>query len=145
MTVKREFEIAGRDFSNAGKVSTQIKDMLRTVGYSSDVIRRLAIAAYEAEMNVVMYAHTGHLTIDLDPQRVRVVLEDAGPGIADIEQAMQPGFSTATEELRQLGFGAGMGLPNIRRNTDEFDISSRVGEGTRLEFAVRTDGSEEQV
>lgn len=142
MTVRREFDIVGRDFSNAGKVSTQIKDILRTVGYSSDVVRRLAIAAYEAEMNVVMYARNGHLTIDLDPREVRVVLQDAGPGIPDVALAMQPGFSTATDEMRQLGFGAGMGLPNIKRNADEFAVESRVGEGTRLEFMVRTGRSE---
>lgn len=138
MSVTREFEIVGNDFANAGRVSTEIKAMLSSVGYPRDVIRRLAIAIYEAEMNVVMYAQRGRLTLQLDPERVRVVLEDQGQGIADIELAMQEGYSTATHEMRERGFGAGMGLPNIRRNSDVFALDSEVGRGTRLDFAVLT-------
>jgi anti-sigma regulatory factor (Ser/Thr protein kinase) len=138
MGFTRQFEIVGDDFANAGKVSTEIKALLKNVGYSSDAIRRLVIAVYEAEMNVVMYAKHGRLTLELAPHRLHVVLDDDGPGIPDIGLAMQEGYSTATPEMRERGFGAGMGLPNIQRNTDRFDIASVVGRGTRLDFAVLT-------
>jgi serine/threonine-protein kinase RsbT len=133
--------MSGGDFTNAGRVSTAIKAMLKAVGYPSDVIRRLAIATYEAEMNVVMYARHGRLALTLDPEHIRVVLQDEGPGIPDIPLAMQEGYSTATDEMRERGFGAGMGLPNIRRNTDHFEITSEVGRGTRLEFTVQATGA----
>ena len=103
-------------------------------------MRRVAIAAYEAEMNIVMYAAHGSLRLSVTPQSVTVLAEDVGPGIADIDLAMQEGYSTATPEMREMGFGAGMGLPNIRRNADEFDISSAVGVGTRLVIRVRQAG-----
>lgn len=111
--------------------------MLKTVGYPGDTVRRLAIATYEAEMNVVMYARRGLLRVNLEPDAVRVVLCDEGPGIPDIELAMREGYSTATDEMRQRGFGAGMGLPNIRRNTDAMKIRSEVDRGTNLDFTVR--------
>jgi anti-sigma regulatory factor (Ser/Thr protein kinase) len=100
------------------------------------VVRRFVIAVYEAEMNVVMYADRGVLTLLLSPQRLEVVVRDEGPGIPDIELAMKEGYSTATEEMRQRGFGAGMGLPNIRKNADAMSIESDVGSGTRLRFSV---------
>ncbi len=142
MSFTREFEIAGGDFANAGRVSTEIKAALKSVGYPSDAVRRLAIAMYEAEMNVVLYAHHAHVTLTLDPSDVGIVLEDEGPGIADIDKALTEGFSTATHEMRERGFGAGMGLPNIRRNADEFEISSEVGRGTTLCFGVHTGAGE---
>ena len=136
MSFIREFEIEGGNFANAGRVSTEIKRLLRGVGCPGDVIRRVAIAAYEAEMNVVMYAQSAHVTLTIDPATVRVVIEDEGPGIPDVDQAMREGFSTATQEMRERGFGAGMGLPNIRRNADRLEIDSEVGRGTRLEFEM---------
>lgn len=136
MSFQRDFEIVGDDFANAGRVSTEIKAILRGIGFPGDVVRRLVIAVYEAEMNVVMYADRGILTLMLSPQRLEVVVKDEGPGIPDIELAMKEGYSTATEEMRQLGFGAGMGLPNIRKNADAMSIDSQVGSGTRLHFLV---------
>jgi anti-sigma regulatory factor (Ser/Thr protein kinase) len=139
MSFTKEFEIEGDDFANAGRVSTEIKAMLKSIGYPADVIRRTAIAAYEAEMNVVMYADTAHVNLTLEPGAIHVVVADEGPGIPDIDRAMQEGFSTATDEMRERGFGAGMGLPNIRRNADEFAIESEVGQGTRLDITVRAE------
>ncbi len=135
--VKRQFEILGDDFANAGSVSTEIKALLKTVGYPEQAVRRVAIAVYEAEMNVVMYARRASVVVDLDAECVRIVIDDDGPGIADVEVAMREGYSTATDRMRQLGFGAGMGLPNMRRNADELAIESEVGQGTRVHLMVR--------
>jgi anti-sigma regulatory factor (Ser/Thr protein kinase) len=117
-------------------VSTEIKGMLKELGVDAAIIRRVAIATYEAEMNVVMYADQANLTLEVTPRAITITVVDRGPGIPDIELAMQEGYSTATAEMRELGFGAGMGLPNIRRNADEFTITSTVGKGTRLEITV---------
>ncbi|MBN2199233.1 MAG: ATP-binding protein [Candidatus Aminicenantes bacterium] len=133
----RTFEIAGGDFSKAGHVSMEIKDILQELGISSDLIRRTAIAAYEAEMNIVMYAARGTLRLDLSPQALVIEVADEGPGIPDIDKAMTEGFSTATPEMREMGFGAGMGLPNIKRNSDDFSIRSTVGRGTDLRLSFR--------
>ncbi len=130
------FVIEGRDFARAGSASTEIKSILKTLGVNALVIRRVAIAAYEAEMNAVMYADRATLTFTVTPEDVRMAVDDSGPGIADIELAMQEGWSTATHEMREMGFGAGMGLPNIRKNADEFTIRSEVGKGTRLEILI---------
>jgi anti-sigma regulatory factor (Ser/Thr protein kinase) len=130
------FGILGKDFFNAGCVSTEIKSILKELGINSAVIRRVAIATYEAEMNVVMYAHEAALTLSVTPKAIRVLVDDRGPGIADISLAMQEGFSTATKEMREMGFGAGMGLPNIKKNSDLFAITSTPGKGTRLEISV---------
>jgi anti-sigma regulatory factor (Ser/Thr protein kinase) len=100
------------------------------------VIRRVAIAAYEAEMNVVMYAERATMTFSVTPEAVRIVVEDSGPGIPDVALAMQEGWSTATREMREMGFGAGMGLPNIKRNADTFAINSEPGKGTRLDITI---------
>lgn len=128
------FEINGADFGNAGSISTKIKEILQEIGIDSSIIRRAAIAAYEAEMNVVMYAERGELHFNLTPEKLHLKLQDEGPGIEDIELAMQEGYSTATDEMREMGFGAGMGLPNIKRNADKFEISSIPGKGTTLEI-----------
>ncbi|MFQ6038728.1 MAG: ATP-binding protein [Candidatus Aminicenantales bacterium] len=130
----QKFEIAGKDFGKAGRVSTQIKEILQEIGIDPSVVRRAAIAVYEAEMNVVMYADQGTLTMGISPDKIRFRVEDEGQGIADIELAMQEGFSTATEEMREMGFGAGMGLPNIKKNADKFRIASIPGKGTTLEI-----------
>ena len=128
--------IRGKRFVDAGKVSTEIKSMLKELGVSPEIIRRVAIATYEAEMNVVMYAEEAKVTVELTSHEIKIVIDDRGPGIADVELAMQEGFSTATREMREMGFGAGMGLPNIRRNSDDLKIGSRVGEGTKVEITV---------
>jgi anti-sigma regulatory factor (Ser/Thr protein kinase) len=132
----RLFEIRGGDIANAGRVSTEIKDLLKRMGIDASIIRRVAIASYEAEMNVVMYARRAMVALTVTPGLIALRFEDEGPGIPDIEQAMLEGFSTATPEMREMGFGAGMGLPNIRRNSDEFSIDSTVGRGTRLSIRV---------
>ncbi len=128
------FEIIGRDFSNAGKISTSIKEILQEIGIDHSIIIRASIALYEAEMNVVMYAHRGTLTLNITPEKLHFKIEDEGPGIKDIDLAMKEGFSTATDEMREMGFGAGMGLPNIKKNTDLFKINSNPGKGTTLDM-----------
>jgi anti-sigma regulatory factor (Ser/Thr protein kinase) len=134
------YSVLGRDFANAGKVSTQIKDMLKRLGVHPTVVRRIAIVSYEAEMNLVMYATRGKVMLNVSSEDITLRIEDEGPGIPDINLAMQEGYSTATAEMREMGFGAGMGLPNIRRNADEFNISSELGQGTRLYIRVKQTG-----
>lgn len=131
------YEIEGGDFSSAGKASSDIKKTLKQLNIDPQIIRRIAIALYEAEVNVVAHAYKGVMQVDLDPQKIKIVLDDEGPGIDNIEKAMQEGFSTASDEVRQMGFGAGMGLPNIKKNTDEMLLTSVPGKGTRLEIMVR--------
>jgi serine/threonine-protein kinase RsbT len=126
------YQVLGRDFANAGKVSTSIKDTLKRLGISPAVVRRVAIVSYEAEMNLVMYATRGKVTLSVSQEAVMLNIDDEGPGIPDISLAMQEGYTTATAEMREMGFGAGMGLPNIRKNADEFNLSSEVGRGTKL-------------
>lgn len=132
--LSHKFEITGGDFSNAGKSSTSIKEILQEVGIDPSIIIRAAIAAYEAEMNVVMYARRAALTLNITPKKLHLKLEDEGPGIKNIDMAMQEGFSTATDEMREMGFGAGMGLPNIKKNADKFEISSIPDKGTTLDI-----------
>jgi serine/threonine-protein kinase RsbT len=134
----QEFYITGGDFSSAGTVSTEIKSILKEIGFHPTVIRRAAIACYEAEMNVTMYADKATVRLSATPASIRIQFEDKGQGIADIGLAMQEGYSTATPEMREIGFGAGMGLPNIKKNSDLFDISSEVGKGTRLDITINT-------
>ncbi|MFQ6083236.1 MAG: ATP-binding protein [Candidatus Aminicenantia bacterium] len=134
--LQQKYKIKGKDFGNAGSVSTRIKDVLKEIGINSSTIRRVAIATYEAEMNVVMYANQGTLTLILNPQLIEILIDDEGPGIEDINLAMQEGYSTATEEMREMGFGAGMGLPNIKKNSDEFEISSIVNQGTKVKIII---------
>jgi serine/threonine-protein kinase RsbT len=131
-----KFSIQGRDFERGGDVSAKIKSILKDLGIAPDVIRRLSIANFEAEMNVIMYADAAELELRILPHAVQVVMADRGQGIPNIELAMQEGWSTATEEMRQRGFGAGLGLPNIKRNADEFAIESTVGVGTTLRYSV---------
>lgn len=132
--LSRLYTIASADFSRAGQVSTQIKELLQEIGIVSSIIRRVAISTYEAEMNVVMYAKKAELFLSISPERINIRICDTGQGIQDIGLAMQEGFSTATDEMRELGFGAGMGLPNIKRNADEFNISSVLGKGTTVDI-----------
>jgi serine/threonine-protein kinase RsbT len=133
-TLVQEYLIKGWDFARAGEASCEVKNTLKQIGISQDVIRRVAIASYEAEMNVVMYARQGKIRCEIDTTQIKITIEDEGPGIADINLALREGFSTATSEMREMGFGAGMGLPNIKRNSDVFEITSIVGRGAKLKM-----------
>lgn len=137
---RQDFLVKGGDFAKAGAVACRIKDLLKDLGLDTRTIRRAAIASYEAEMNVIMYAREGRVNLAVSPQEVRITVDDRGPGIADVDLAMTEGYSTATREMRELGFGAGMGLPNIKKNADVFHIDSQSGRGARLEIIIRANG-----
>ncbi len=129
-----EFDIVSGDFSMAGRASSQIKKVLKQLQVEPKVIKRIVVAIYEAEVNVVAHSLGGKLTALFDEKGIEIELKDNGPGIADIDLAMQTGYSTASKQVRNMGFGAGMGLPNIKKNTDELAIKSKVGVGTTLTF-----------
>lgn len=131
-----EYKIEGGDFTKAGYASSQVKRSLKQLNVDPKVIKRVVVALYEGEVNIVAHAYHGNILIDIDTNKIRITLIDQGPGISNIEQAMQMGFSTATPEVREMGFGAGMGLPNIKNNSDEFKLESEVGVGTKLEILV---------
>jgi serine/threonine-protein kinase RsbT len=131
------FSIRGNDFEHGGSVAARVKVILKQLGIPSDAIRHLSISNFEAEMNVIMYADEATLELQVLPGEVRIILADRGPGIPDLDLAMEEGYSTATPEMRQRGFGAGLGLPNIKRNSDVFEITSTVGVGTTLRYAVQ--------
>ena len=130
------YMIDGDDFTRAGEASSSVKNKLKMLGLSTDVIRRVAIAMYEGEINMVINADGGKITVTVSDTEITMVLSDTGPGIPDVEQAMQEGYSTAREEVRSLGFGAGMGLPNMKRYTDEMRIDTVVGQGTTITMKV---------
>ena len=130
------FKVDGDDFTCAGQASVQVKKNLRQLGLPPEIIRRVSIAMYEGEINMVIHAGGGVADVNVSESFVEIVLKDNGPGIKDIEQAMQEGFSTATDNIRSLGFGAGMGLPNMKRYTDYMTIESVVGEGTTITMRV---------
>jgi serine/threonine-protein kinase RsbT len=137
---RREFPVKGGDFSKAGAAACEIKELLKDLGLDVATVRRAAIIAYEAEMNVIMYAREARMALTVVPGEIRLTVDDRGPGIPDIPLALTEGYSTATAEMRELGFGAGMGLPNIKRNADVFTIDSEVGRGTRLDITIRANG-----
>lgn len=128
--MKLQFHIDGGDFVNAGKASSAVKGVLKQLDVSPKRIKRVVIALYEAEVNVVAHADKGEIEVEVNSDRVEITLTDSGPGIPDIEQAMTEGFSTASKAVREMGFGAGMGLPNMKRNSDSFLIESVPGKGT---------------
>lgn len=134
--VKFHFDVDGDNFSSAGEASVNIKKMLRQLNISPDIIRKVSIAMYEGEINMVIHANGGSADVLIYPDLIRIILEDTGPGIADISLAMQEGWSTAKENVRNLGFGAGMGLPNMKKYTDKMDIESEVGKGTKVTMEV---------
>lgn len=134
--IKFNFDVDGNDFTSAGQASVQIKKNLRQLGLSPEIIRRVSIAMYEGEINMVIHAHGGIATVEVTEEFVEIILADKGPGIADIDKAMQEGYSTAPDSVRSLGFGAGMGLPNMKRYTDEMSIDSTVGKGTTVTMKV---------
>ncbi len=131
-----EYKIEGGDFTHAGYASSQVKKMLKQLGVDSAIIKRVVVCLYEAEVNIVAHAWDGVINIGLEADMIHMKLTDNGPGIADIGQAMQKGYSTASEKVREMGFGAGMGLPNISANADRFNITSEPGKGTTLEISI---------
>jgi len=133
------YDVRAGEFQTAGDASANIKRKLKQIGIDSTVLRRIAVASYEAELNLIIHSHGGKLTLEMTPDSIVLTSADVGPGIADISKAMQEGFSTASEEARDLGFGAGMGLPNMKRNADGFSIESEVGVGTTIQmtFALK--------
>ena len=130
------FVIDGTNFTAAGEASTAVKMKLKKLGVSPDAIRRVAIAMYEAEINAVIHAGGGVADVTIDSEKIVIVISDKGKGIPDIELAMQEGYSTAPDDVRNLGFGAGMGLPNIKKYTDNLEIETEVGKGTRLTMTI---------
>ena len=130
------FSVDGNDFTSAGQASIQIKKNLRRLGLDPEIIRRVSIAMYEGEINMVIHAHGGDADVNVYEDRIEIILKDNGPGIANIEQAMQEGFSTAPDQIRSLGFGAGMGLPNIKKYTDDMQIETALGKGTTLTLII---------
>lgn len=130
------FDVEGGNFASAGEASVQVKKLLRQLNMDPETIRRVSIAMYEGEINMVIHANGGVADVDVFPDRIRIVLADTGPGIADVALAMQEGYSTAKDNVRALGFGAGMGLPNMKRYTDRMEIESEVGKGTTVTMEV---------
>lgn len=134
--MRLEYQVIGGDFQAAGEAAAKIKRTLRQVGIGSETARRVAIVAYEAEMNIVIHAYRGTLRVEISPEKIDVCADDEGPGIPDIPLAMQEGYSTAPEKVREMGFGAGLGLSNMKRYSDEFDIESAVGQGTSVRMVI---------
>jgi anti-sigma regulatory factor (Ser/Thr protein kinase) len=132
--MKLTFPIQGGDFTNAGHPSSEVKKVLKQLDIDGKTIKNIVIALYEAELNVVAHAWKGTITVEIDEKEITMLVEDEGPGIPDIELAMQAGYSTASKKVREMGFGAGMGLPNMKKNTDELLIESEVGKGTKVKM-----------
>lgn len=139
--LRKSYQIHGRDFDKAGETASDIKDILKKIGVDAGVIHHTVVIAFEAEMNVVMYASEGTVTFVFTDEDIRLEIADEGPGIEDIDLALTEGYSTATDQMREMGFGFGMGLPNIRKNADEFNIESEPGVGTTVSAVVRLDAS----
>lgn len=139
IVMEQIFPVEAGAYATAGEASTTIKRKLKQLGVDAAVLRRVSVASYEVELNLVIHSMGGTLTLQVDPERVTLISQDVGPGIPDIDKAMTEGYSTANEEARSLGFGAGMGLPNMKRNATDFDIQSQVGVGTRImmSFALK--------
>ena len=137
------FDVDGDDFTSAGQASVQVKKDLRRMGIDAETIRRVSIAMYEGEINMVIHAGGGTAEVRVTEEAVEIILADQGPGIADINLAMQDGYSTATDTVRSLGFGAGMGLPNMKRYTDYMDVQSTVGVGTTITMRVNLPADED--
>ena len=134
--VKLHYNVDPDDFTVAGEASGAVKKVLKQLGFSSEVIRRVSVAMYECEINMVIHAEGGYIDVEITPEKIRMIHTDQGPGIKDIEKAMQEGYSTADAKVRELGFGAGMGLPNMKRYTDDLKITSEPGQGTVVDMTV---------
>ncbi len=135
-TIKFHFDVDGQDFSSAGEASVVVKKKLRQLGFPPDVIRKVSIAMYEGEINMVIHANGGTADVEVDDDDITIVLTDRGPGIPDLDLAMQEGYSTARDHIRALGFGAGMGLPNMKKYSDYMDIKTEIGVGTTITMKV---------
>lgn len=138
--MKLHYIVEPDDFTVAGQASAAVKKVLKQLGFSPDVIRRVAVAMYECEINMVIHAEGGEIDVYITPEKINMVHKDKGPGIKDVEKAMQEGYSTASEKVRELGFGAGMGLPNMRRYTDDMKITTQIGVGTVVDMTVLVNG-----
>ncbi|MCI8949674.1 MAG: anti-sigma regulatory factor [Lachnospiraceae bacterium] len=134
--IRLTYEISPDDFTRAGEASSDVKKKLKQMGVGPEAVRKVAIAMYEGEINMVIHAKGGEIRVDITPEKILMVLDDTGPGIPNVEQAMQAGFSTAPDEVRSLGFGAGMGLPNMKKYTDSMEIDTRIGVGTKITMVV---------
>lgn len=135
-TIKLTYQVDGEDFTRAGEASSDLKSKLKQMGVSPEAVRKVAIAMYEGEINMVIHADGGRIDVEISPEEITMILADRGPGIKDVAQAMQAGFSTAPDNVRNLGFGAGMGLPNMKKYTDEMKLETVVGEGTTVTMKV---------
>ncbi len=132
----KRYNISGEDFSLAGEASSDFKSVLKRLGISAEIVRRVSIAMYEAEINTIIHGGGGECVAEIEPDKVSIIFRDNGPGIADVELAMSEGYSTASEKIRELGFGAGMGLPNIKKYTDDMIIETAPGKGTALTLII---------
>ncbi|MDR2836383.1 MAG: ATP-binding protein [Bacteroidales bacterium] len=130
------FTIEKGNFTGAGKASSDVKKILKQLDINPSIIKRVVVALFEAEINVVAHAESGNVYVTINDEKISMIVEDIGPGIKDIEMAMKEGYSTASQKVREMGFGAGMGLPNIKKNTDDFTITSELNKGTHLEMSV---------
>ena len=130
------YDISADDFTRAGEASSDVKRKLKQMGVSPEAVRKVAIAMYEGEINMVIHANGGEIRVDITPEKIIMILDDVGPGIPDVNLAMQAGYSTAPDEIRSLGFGAGMGLPNMKKYTDEMNIETEIGVGTKITMVV---------
>ena len=136
-TIKLEYIVSAEDFTRAGEASSDLKNILKQMGVSPDTVRKVSIAMYEGEINMVIHANGGVITVFVTPKEVTMILKDFGPGIPDIDKAMQAGYSTAPDNIRSLGFGAGMGLPNMKKYSDDMKIETELGVGTTVTMTVR--------
>ena len=130
------YNVDGTDFTLAGENSSKVKKMLNKLGFDPEAVRKTAIAMYEGEINMVIHANGGTIDVEISPEKIVAVLKDTGPGIKDVEQAMREGFSTASNQVRELGFGAGMGLPNMKKYSDDMKIDTKIGEGTTVTLTI---------
>ena len=132
----KNYQLSGTDFSVAGEASSNFKAILKRLGVPADIVRKVAIAMYEAEINTIIHGGGGECEAEISGKEIKITFRDEGPGIADIDRAMQAGYSTATDQIRELGFGAGMGLPNIKKYTDDMQIETALGKGTTLTLII---------
>lgn len=130
------YDVDSTDFTLAGENSSKVKKMLNKLGFDPEAVRKTAIAMYEGEINMVIHANGGTIDVEISPEKIVAVLKDTGPGIKDVEQAMREGFSTASNQVRELGFGAGMGLPNMKKYSDDMKIDTKIGEGTTVTLTI---------
>ena len=136
-TLNLHYEVEDGNFTAAGEASSTVKRLLKQMGVPPDAVRKVTVAMYEGEINMVIHAHGGTIDVEISPEEVKIVLADVGPGIPDVQKAMQEGYSTAPDSIRSLGFGAGMGLPNMKKYSDTMDIDTELGVGTTVTMTVK--------